>query len=110
MLLASLVTRHRLAAKEKELNELYANKENGEWSEEDLVGFGESKEEGGADDEDCKQEDPHEEHKSEAASPHPKLLSSGKDETVVEFLATEVYSPDAKGEQGFVVEEDSDDE
>ncbi|GMH63992.1 hypothetical protein TL16_g03857 [Triparma laevis f. inornata] len=42
---AEIAMKERLAQKEKELNEMYANKENGEWSEEDLAGFGEGKEE-----------------------------------------------------------------
>ena len=116
---AEQAMKERLAAKEKELNELYANKENGEWSEEDLVGFGESKEGARDDDDDDDnyrggakggdEDRGREEHKAVAASP--KLVSPSKDETVVEFLTTEVYSPDAKEETtGFVVEEDSDED
>ncbi|GMI10080.1 hypothetical protein TrVE_jg4410 [Triparma verrucosa] len=132
---AEIAMKERLAQKEKELNEMYANKENGEWSEEDLAGFGEGKfddegnEDGHGHGEDGKEEEfkggegkEDEEEKEEGGGEEGRLgsgltrltlQSPSKDETAVKFLETEVYSPDAKEEEGgggYVVEEDSDDD
>lgn len=115
---AEIAMKERLAQKEKDLNEMYANKENGEWSEEDLAGFGEGKEEEeegeGKEEKEEEEEKGGEEGKEEMGVVKKlSLQSPSKDETEVKFLKTEVYSPDAKEEEGFggyVVEEDSDDE
>lgn len=115
---AEIAMKERLAQKEKDLNEMYANKENGEWSEEDLAGFGEGKEEEeegeGKEEKEEEEEKGGEEGKEEMGVVKKlSLQSPSKDETAVKFLKTEVYSPDAKEEEGFggyVVEEDSDEE
>ncbi|GMI48902.1 hypothetical protein TrCOL_g5546 [Triparma columacea] len=111
---AEVAMKERLAQKEKELNEMYANKEN-ELGE--LDGWGQAEEKDGESKEgegkegDDELKGGFEEEEVSALAQDLSHLSPSKD-VGVEVLETEVYSPDAKEEGGFEVEEpdSSDDE
>ena len=107
---AEVAMKERLAQKEKELNEMYSNKEN---ELDELDGWGAEEKDGGEGKEgEEKEEDKgaFEEEDGGALVTDISHLSPSKD-VGVEVLETEVYSPDAKEEGGFEVEEpDSSDE
>jgi len=105
----------RLAAKERELEEMYKHKENEEEEEEkggwEKGGYEGEEEEGRGEEEKMGGWDVDGTERSEPKSPGETCRSPGK-AMVLEVLETEVYSPEAKGEEegGFVVEEESSDE